>query len=61
MYEVASQMSQLSSVFSTLAIVLKDNQRIYKPQVLIDARSIVERVRNIQVEIWRLLKRHRGI
>ena len=37
-------MSHLSSIFDILATVLKDGTGFYKPQVLVDAQPILDRV-----------------
>ena len=51
MRDIASEMSHLSSIFDTLATVLKEGVGAYKPQVLTDAQSSLDRVEKVQHEI----------
>lgn len=60
MHDIASEMSHLSSIFNLLATVLEEGSGAYKPQVLTDAESILRRVKKIQEEIRRLMKKNSG-
>jgi hypothetical protein len=60
MYDVASEMIQLSNILNTLDAVLRQGQGTYKPQILADTKSILERVEKIQQEIRKIVKRNSG-
>lgn len=60
MHDVAFEMSQLSSIFKLLATTLEDGRGAYDPQVLTDADSICHRVRGLQDEIDKLMRKNRG-
>lgn len=57
MHDVASEMLQLFSILSLLANVLREGTGAYKPQVLSDAKDILDRVKKIQDEIKRCSRR----
>jgi hypothetical protein len=61
MYDVASEMIQLSNILSTLDTVLKQGQGTYKPQILTETKSILDRVEKTQHEIRKIVKRNSGI
>jgi hypothetical protein len=47
MYDVASDMIHLSNILNNLDTVLRQGQGTHKPQVLADAKSILDRVERI--------------
>lgn len=61
MHAIDSEMSHLSSIFNLLADVLKEGSGAYKPQVLSDAKDILGRVKNIQDEIKKMMKKNSGL
>jgi translation initiation factor 2B subunit (eIF-2B alpha/beta/delta family) len=60
MHDVASEMIQLSNILNTLYAVLRQGQGTYKPQILADSKSILDRVEKIQQEIHKIVKRNSG-
>jgi hypothetical protein len=61
MHDNASETSHLSSIFGTLATVLKEGAGYYKPHALVGAQPIFGRVERVQYEINKLRKRNSGV
>lgn len=61
MRDIAWNMSLLSNIFKSLAEILEYGEGLYKPQVLIDTQSIMDRMKKIQRRIRKLVANHSGL
>ncbi|KAF1838994.1 hypothetical protein BDW02DRAFT_644118 [Decorospora gaudefroyi] len=55
MREIASNMTLLSSILQTLSTILEQGKGVYKPQVLTDTGSIMQRMKKIQDEVRKIV------
>jgi hypothetical protein len=57
MREIATNMTLLSSILRNLGNILKQDKSVHKPQLLIDTDSIIERLKKVQEEVKKILRK----
>ncbi|CAI6342028.1 unnamed protein product [Periconia digitata] len=58
---IASNMLLLSSILENLAQVLEEGKDVYKEHLLLEAESILERMKEVQKDVGKMLKRQKGV
>lgn len=58
---IASNMSLLSSILENLAQVLEQGKDVYKAHLLLEADSILQRMRDVQKDVAKMVKRQKGV
>jgi hypothetical protein len=58
---IASNMSLLSSILENLAQVLDQGKGVYKAHLLLEAESILQRMKDVQRDVAKMVKRQKGL
>jgi hypothetical protein len=57
MHDFATNMTLLSSILRNLGNILKQGKGVYKPQILTDTQSVIERLKKVQEEVQKILSK----